>query len=212
MGLLSALKKLQQNDTPFKKVNHATAAMCIDDPSQHHEKWYHRLYDTHPPRRGEDRPAREAGLGGIGLTEHCGSRIGVRWDAIIAASVDDENGIPAHYSSQPLQEEQPHAPLHKDRKPPTAVPRVSIFDRTADRVSFFMSTPTNIGIWIVLVVAWTSLFALHIVGSNANFLPAWFTGTAYNFPLNLVTTLQGAAVAGSILFCYDGSTGSKGAL
>jgi heat shock protein HtpX len=48
-GLLSALKKLQQNDEPFKKMNHATAAMCIDDPLQHHEAWYHRLYDTHPP-------------------------------------------------------------------------------------------------------------------------------------------------------------------
>src|SRR5580704_8692718 len=48
-GLLSALKKLQQNDKPFKKMNHATASMCIDDPLQHHEKWYHRLYDTHPP-------------------------------------------------------------------------------------------------------------------------------------------------------------------
>jgi heat shock protein HtpX len=48
-GLLSALKKLQQNDKPFKTMNHATAAMCIDDPLQHHEAWYHRLYDTHPP-------------------------------------------------------------------------------------------------------------------------------------------------------------------
>jgi heat shock protein HtpX len=48
-GLISALKKLQQNDKPFKKMNHATAAMCIDDPLQHHETWYHRLYDTHPP-------------------------------------------------------------------------------------------------------------------------------------------------------------------
>jgi heat shock protein HtpX len=48
-GLLSALKKLQQNDEPFKKMNHATAAMCIDDPLQHHDAWYHRLYDTHPP-------------------------------------------------------------------------------------------------------------------------------------------------------------------
>ena len=48
-GLLSALKKLQQNDVPFKKMNHATAAMCIDDPLQHHETWVHRLYDTHPP-------------------------------------------------------------------------------------------------------------------------------------------------------------------
>jgi len=49
VGLLRALKKLQQNDKPFKKMNHATAAMCIDDPLQHHEAWYHRLYDTHPP-------------------------------------------------------------------------------------------------------------------------------------------------------------------
>ena len=49
VGLLNALKKLQQNDKPFKKMNHATAAMCIDDPLQHHEAWYHRLYATHPP-------------------------------------------------------------------------------------------------------------------------------------------------------------------
>jgi heat shock protein HtpX len=49
VGLLSALKKLQQNDKPFKKMNHVTAAMCIDDPLQHHEAWYHHLYDTHPP-------------------------------------------------------------------------------------------------------------------------------------------------------------------
>jgi heat shock protein HtpX len=48
-GLLSALKKLEQNDKPFKTMNHATAAMCIDDPLRHHEAWYHHLYDTHPP-------------------------------------------------------------------------------------------------------------------------------------------------------------------
>jgi heat shock protein HtpX len=48
-GLLSALKKLQANDVPFKKMNHATAAMCIDDPLQHHESFMHHLYDTHPP-------------------------------------------------------------------------------------------------------------------------------------------------------------------
>jgi heat shock protein HtpX len=48
-GLLSALRKLQQNDKPFAKFNHATASMCIDDPLQHHETWYHHLYDTHPP-------------------------------------------------------------------------------------------------------------------------------------------------------------------
>jgi heat shock protein HtpX len=49
VGLLNALKKLQANDKPFKSMNHATAAMCIDDPLQHHDAWYHRLYDTHPP-------------------------------------------------------------------------------------------------------------------------------------------------------------------
>jgi heat shock protein HtpX len=49
LGLLNALKKLQANDQPFKSMNHATASMCIDDPLQHHESWYHRLFDTHPP-------------------------------------------------------------------------------------------------------------------------------------------------------------------
>jgi heat shock protein HtpX len=48
-GLISALRKLQQNDQPFATFNHATAAMCIDDPLQHHEGWLHRLFDTHPP-------------------------------------------------------------------------------------------------------------------------------------------------------------------
>ena len=48
-GLISALRKLEQNDKPFAKFNHATAAMCIDDPLQHHEGWLHRLFDTHPP-------------------------------------------------------------------------------------------------------------------------------------------------------------------
>jgi heat shock protein HtpX len=48
-GLIHALQKLQQNDTPFAKFNHATAAMCIDDPLQHHESWFHHLFDTHPP-------------------------------------------------------------------------------------------------------------------------------------------------------------------
>jgi len=48
-GLLGALKKLAKNDKPFKNMNHATAAMCIDDPLQHHDAWYHHLYDTHPP-------------------------------------------------------------------------------------------------------------------------------------------------------------------
>ena len=49
VGLLHALEKLQQNDKPFAKFNHVTAAMCIDDPLQHHASWLHRLFDTHPP-------------------------------------------------------------------------------------------------------------------------------------------------------------------
>jgi len=48
-GLISALKKLQANDKPFAKFNHATAAMCIDDPLQHHESGWHQLFATHPP-------------------------------------------------------------------------------------------------------------------------------------------------------------------
>jgi heat shock protein HtpX len=49
VGLMHALQKLEQNDKPFATFNHATAAMCIDDPLQHHEGWTHRLFDTHPP-------------------------------------------------------------------------------------------------------------------------------------------------------------------
>jgi heat shock protein HtpX len=48
-GLINALKKLSTNDKPFAKFNHATASMCIDDPLQHHESWFHKLFDTHPP-------------------------------------------------------------------------------------------------------------------------------------------------------------------
>ena len=48
-GLLHALQKLQANDEPFAGFNHATAAMCIDDPLQHHEARFHHLFDTHPP-------------------------------------------------------------------------------------------------------------------------------------------------------------------
>jgi heat shock protein HtpX len=48
-GLLGALRKLQQNDQPLVRFNHTTAAMCIDDPLQHHESWFHHLFDTHPP-------------------------------------------------------------------------------------------------------------------------------------------------------------------
>jgi heat shock protein HtpX len=48
-GLIRALRTLAASDLPLARANHATAAMCIDDPLQHHEGWIHRLYDTHPP-------------------------------------------------------------------------------------------------------------------------------------------------------------------
>jgi heat shock protein HtpX len=48
-GLLHALQKLAANDKPFAKMTHVTAAMCIDNPLEHHEGWWHHLYDTHPP-------------------------------------------------------------------------------------------------------------------------------------------------------------------
>jgi heat shock protein HtpX len=48
-GLIRALRTLQANDTPLARVNHATAAMCINDPLQHHQGRIHRLFDTHPP-------------------------------------------------------------------------------------------------------------------------------------------------------------------
>jgi hypothetical protein len=52
-----------------------------------------------------------------------------------------------------------------------------------------MGEPPNIIFWLVLVVGWTLLFASKLVSPNASFLPSWFTGTAYNFPLNLLTTV-----------------------
>jgi len=48
-GLIRALRTLQRNDQPLVRANHVTAAMCIDDPLQHHEGRSHRLFDTHPP-------------------------------------------------------------------------------------------------------------------------------------------------------------------
>jgi hypothetical protein len=71
----------------------------------------------------------------------------------------------------------------------SAPERLSLFQRAADRVSYGMGTPLNIGVWIVLVVGWTLLFATHVVNASGTFLPSWFTSTGYNFPLNLVTTV-----------------------
>lgn len=48
-GLIGTLHNLERNDEPFAKFNHASAAMCIDDPPQHQESWIHHVFDTHRP-------------------------------------------------------------------------------------------------------------------------------------------------------------------
>ena len=49
VGLISALKKIAGNDKPMERFNHATAAMCIDNPKEHHGSFFNHLFDTHPP-------------------------------------------------------------------------------------------------------------------------------------------------------------------
>jgi heat shock protein HtpX len=49
VGLINALKKIETNDKPMEKFNHATAAMCIDNPKEHHGGFFNHLFDTHPP-------------------------------------------------------------------------------------------------------------------------------------------------------------------
>jgi heat shock protein HtpX len=49
VGLLSALKKIAQNDRPPQRFNHAVAAMMIDNPTEHHGSFFNHLFDTHPP-------------------------------------------------------------------------------------------------------------------------------------------------------------------
>jgi low affinity Fe/Cu permease len=64
------------------------------------------------------------------------------------------------------------------------------FLKFANWVSEAMGRPTNIAFWFVLVVFWTLIFALggpHL--ASGTWLPAWFTSTGYNFPLNLITTV-----------------------
>ena len=48
-GLISALQKIAQNDTPPERFNHAVAAMMIDNPEEHHGSFFSKLFDTHPP-------------------------------------------------------------------------------------------------------------------------------------------------------------------
>src|SRR6202165_15586 len=48
-GLLSALKKIAQNDQPMAKFNHAVAALWLDNPQEHHGSFFNHLFDSHPP-------------------------------------------------------------------------------------------------------------------------------------------------------------------
>ena len=48
-GLINALKKIAQNEKPMERFNHAVAAMCIDNPTEHHGSFFNHLFDTHPP-------------------------------------------------------------------------------------------------------------------------------------------------------------------
>lgn len=48
-GLISALEKIEQNDRPPARFNHAVAAMMIDNPEEHHGSFFSKLFDTHPP-------------------------------------------------------------------------------------------------------------------------------------------------------------------
>lgn len=48
-GLISALQKIASNDKPPERFNNAVAAMMIDNPEEHHGRFFSRLFDTHPP-------------------------------------------------------------------------------------------------------------------------------------------------------------------
>ena len=72
---------------------------------------------------------------------------------------------------------------------PVTLERPSLFQRVADYVSAAMGRPTNILVWLALVVGWTLLFASGLVNPSGSFLPAWFSSQGFNFPLNLVTTV-----------------------
>jgi heat shock protein HtpX len=48
-GLISALQKIAQNDKPPERFNNAVAAMMIDNPEEHHGRFFAKLFDTHPP-------------------------------------------------------------------------------------------------------------------------------------------------------------------
>ena len=86
---------------------------------------------------------------------------------------------------------KPVAPDPLPAPPPIALEKPpGAFLQLANWVSEAMGRPTNIMFWLVLVLAWTAVFAFgghHL--ATGNWLPSWFTSQGYNFPLNLITTV-----------------------
>jgi low affinity Fe/Cu permease len=75
-------------------------------------------------------------------------------------------------------------------RPTTIEQPPGLFLKFANWVSEAMGRPANIVFWFVLVALWTLVFAVggpHL--ASGTWLPAWFTSTGYNFPLNLITTV-----------------------
>src|SRR5258708_36033706 len=49
VGLINALRKIASNEKPMQRFNHTVAAMCIDNPTEHHGSFFNHLFDTQPP-------------------------------------------------------------------------------------------------------------------------------------------------------------------
>src|ERR1700761_7716682 len=60
----------------------------------------------------------------------------------------------------------------------------------ADKISYGIGTPLNIGFWVFAVIVWFVIFIVHPSLAHKSFMPSWFTSTSFNFPLNTVTTLM----------------------
>ncbi len=78
-----------------------------------------------------------------------------------------------------------------DPTQPTTIEKPpGLFLKFANWVSEAMGRPLNIAFWLVLVIAWTLIFALGgPYLASGSWLPKWFASTGYNFPLNLITTV-----------------------
>jgi low affinity Fe/Cu permease len=67
----------------------------------------------------------------------------------------------------------------------SSLPRVSLYQRVTDRVSYAQGTPANLTFWLIAIGLW---FAFGPELAHATFLPAWVSSNAWNFPLNTGTS------------------------